>query len=292
MKRNFFVIANPGSGIRNVEAVLRELNDYFVSKKFKFEIFLTAKSRDGWRTVEKYFTEDYTDLIILGGDGTINEAINGLRHDRPVSIIPTGSGNDFVKNLDLGHTLEDHIQVIDHGKIIEVDVGICNGRKFLNGVGIGFDGQIVANMQGQRTFLRGPARYYYHVLRILATFRARSFSYKIDQQKLKKDLILLCVANGSTFGGSFRLTPNADIQDGKLEICEIGKISAIRRFLNIHRLQAGTLDRLRAVSYHQAETVHIAKNPKLFAHIDGEPLGNPPFDISIQPKGLKVRVRK
>lgn len=270
---------------------MRELVDYFASKNYPFDIFLTAKSHNGWKITDQNFRESYTDLVVLGGDGTINEAVNGLKYDRPVSIIPCGSGNDFCKNLHLGKTLEEQIQVVDHGIPVKIDLGLCNGRKFVNGVGVGFDGQIVADMEARKTLLRGPSKYYYFVLRILASYKARIFNYQVDDQRYEKPLILLCIGNGTTFGGSFKLIPDSSLIDGKLDICEISKISPLKRFLNIHRLQRGTHGVLKAVKFHQAETIKIEENPSLFAHIDGEFFGNPPFEFKVLPSALTIRVK-
>jgi YegS/Rv2252/BmrU family lipid kinase len=292
LRRNLFIVANPASGTHQLEDILQELIDFVVSKNLKFEVVLTSKKHNAWETVEKNLDASFTDLVILGGDGTINEAVNGLNYDIPVTIIPTGTGNDFVKMLDIGDTLEQHLRVIDKGKIIQVDVGVCNGRKFLNGVGMGFDGQIVADMQDRKTFLRGVAKYYYFVLRILATYKARKFQYTIDKKKHSNDLILLCVANGSTFGGSFKLAPGADLQDGQLEVCEINEISGWKRFLNILRLRKGTHGVLKAVNFYQTDRLTLSANPAIAAHIDGEFLGSPPFEFSILPGALSIRVRK
>lgn len=292
MRRNLFIVANPASGTNKVEEVLRELIDFIVSKNFNFEVFLTSKKHNAWETVEKNMDASFTDLVILGGDGTVNEAVNGLTYDIPVTIIPTGTGNDFVKMLNIGHSLEEHLRVIDKGKTIQVDVGVCNGRKFMNGMGMGFDGQIVADMQVRKTILRGFAKYYYFVLRILATYKARSFNYSVGKKKYQNDLILLCVANGSTFGGGFNLTPHADLQDGLLEVCEIKKLSGLMRFLNILRLRNGTHGALKAVGFYQTDKVVVEANTAIASHIDGEFFGNPPFEFSILPNSLSIRVKK
>lgn len=293
MKRKFFVVGNPSSRPKSLEIILRELLDYFASKGYKYEVFLTALSKNAWKTVDKHLDESFTDLLIIGGDGTINESVNGLKHDVPVSIIPNGTGNDFVKMLNIGATLEDHIQVLDHGVIQKVDLGVCNGRKFVNGVGVGFDGQIIADMQNKKTnLLTGRARYYYFVLRILANYRSRRYQFTKDNNAGQKDMILFCVANGTTFGGSFKLTPDAKIDDGLLSTCEIGRVNLFKRFINIYRLIRGSHSALREVTLSSCEKVTIAENPKLHAHIDGEYFGQPPFEFSILPKALSVRVKE
>lgn len=291
MKRNLFIVANPASGTKKLENILRELVDFAASKKYDFDVYLTAKSQNAWKMVEKNFTEDYTDLVILGGDGTINEAINGLKLDRPVSIIPTGTGNDFVKMLNIGQTLEEQIQTIGHGEIIEVDLGVCNGRKFVNGVGIGFDGQIVEELTNSSSWFTGPVKYYLQVLKTLGSYKARFFGMQLNGEHFEKELILLCVGNGSTFGGGFKLTPQANLQDGLLDVCEIGKLSVFKRFANLYRLNKGTHGQLKEVAFFQSDSFKITEHSNLNAHIDGEPFGSPPFKFTVLPKALKIRVQ-
>lgn len=84
--------------------------------------------------------------------------------------------------------------------------------------------------------------------------------------------------------------PEAKINDGLLEICEIGKVSGLRRFLNIHKLSNGTHGSLKEINFHKAKTVRIEANDLLFAHIDGERMGQPPFEISILENALQLRV--
>ena len=244
------------------------------------------------KTVKDCLDDSCSDLVIVGGDGTINEVVNGIPIPIPISIIPGGTGNDFVKNVSLGKTDQEVFQTATYGRVAAIDLGKCNDRYFVNGVGIGFDGQIVEDMIAKRVpILRGHAAYYYHVLRILGSYRERPFNFSIDGEKHVNDLILLTVGNGTTFGGGFKLMPRAKIDDGLLEGCEIGKVSPFRRFVNIHRLSKGTHGVLKEVEFYQCKKITIEKNLMLFAHMDGERLGQPPFEISIAPKKLLLRVK-
>jgi len=250
----------------------------------------TQETKNATLTVKNQLDTSFTDLIIVGGDGTINEAINGLAYDIPVGILPAGTGDDFVKMVELGKTLDEQIHTAIHGAVRSIDLGICNDRKFVNGIGIGFDGQIVEDMISKRVpLLKGHAAYYYHVLRILGGYREKTFDYQLDEESYSKELILLTIGNGSTFGGGFKLMPEAKIDDGLLEVCEIGRLSGLRRFLNIHKLSNGSHGSMSMVNHYQAKQVVIDENPLLFAHIDGERLGNPPFDIRVVPKALQLR---
>lgn len=285
--RKLFILANLHSGKRKTQHVLDHLLKRVTKENLDHAVFHTHPQENG---VSLHFDASFSDLIVLGGDGTLNQAVNGLAYEVPMSIIPCGTGNDYAKRFALGKTVASQIETALFGTAINVDLGVCNGRKFLNGVGIGFDGQIVADMVNEKTWITGPAKYYYHVLKILASYQAKPFDYVIGKQPFQKKLILLCIAKGTTFGGSFVLTPQAKLNDGLLHICEIGNVSPLRRFLNIGRLQKGSHNTLPEVLFTSSESLHILENPQLFAHIDGEYFGNPPFEFSVIKSGLRVRV--
>lgn len=292
MNRKFFVLANPVAGRKKVGKLLRELSDFFLSRGpgISFLIHETTSDLKGEKTIKEKLDNSFTDLVIMGGDGTIHEAVNGLPFNLPISIIPAGTGNDYVKSLSIGKTLPDQLTTVINGVITEVDLGYCDGRKFTNGMGIGFDGQIAADMQNRRApFLSGQAKYYYHVLHILSGYRSRSYKVTIDGVFSNKKMILMTIAKGTTFGGGFKLTPHAKVDDGKLALCEITNIPGWKRYANVLSLQKGSHDRLREVSLTKATHIEIEENPLLEAHIDGEPLGKPPFKIKVLPKALKVR---
>ena len=292
MNRKLFVVNNPTSGGRNYNhRVVSEAKSFLESKSIPFEIHETTINQNAQQTVISRMDDSFTELVVIGGDGTINESVNGLKFHLPMSIIPAGTGNDFVKNVNIGKKLPEQLQTIHSGVIKGVDLGECNGRKFANGVGVGFDGQIVADMNGKKVpFLKGHAKYYYHVLQILASYKERSFKYRLDGKDYKEELILLTIGNGTTYGGGFKLMPEAKVDDGLLEICSIGAISAFKRFLNIGRLSNGSHGILNAVNFERAKQVHIEANPMLEAHLDGEAIGQPPYEIRVLEGHLKLRV--
>ncbi|MEQ8626482.1 diacylglycerol kinase family protein [Ekhidna sp.] len=291
MSRKIFVIWNPFAGGKALK-ICKKLSEALNALQIDYQVFDTNESKSATTTIEEFLDTSFTDLIIIGGDGTINESVNGLKYDIPVSILPAGTGDDFIKNVLIGKTLEEQIDTAINGEIKRIDLGQCNDRKFVNGVGIGFDGQIVEDMASKRVpLLTGHAAYYYHVLRILGGYKERRFDYQIGDQSFQKDLILLTIGNGTTFGGGFKLMPEAKIDDGLLEICEIGKVSGLRRFLNINKLSGGTHGSLREINFYKAKSVKVEANELLFAHIDGERMGQPPFELKILPKAMQLRVK-
>jgi diacylglycerol kinase (ATP) len=292
LQQKIFIVCNPQAGNKKGVTATRLLTVFLTSQGIPFEINESSREHGATKLVFDRLNDDFTDMVVIGGDGTLNQAVNGLKFDIPVGIIPTGTGNDYVKNLTIGKNLTEQIETAVVGNLLTVDLGLVNKRKFLNGLGIGFDGQIVHEMEKRKIpLLTGQAKYYFHVLHILSSYRERKFNLSVDQQIRTESLILLTIAKGTTFGGGFKLTPHANLADGKLAICEIGSIPTWKRYANLLSLQNGTHNRLDEVSLFHAKKIHIAENSLLYAHLDGEYFGNPPFDVSVKEKSLRLRIK-
>jgi len=239
--------------------------------------------------------QDYANLsgiIVIGGDGTINHAINQLNNfDIPVGIVPGGSGNDYIKSIDIGDNLNDQIETAIHGEIRNVDLGKCNDRLFANGFGLGFDGQIAYEFELNRTILRGHAAYYYHVIRILAGYKPRPLQFEIDGKEYEENVLLLAISKGTTFGGGFKLTPHAVLDNGMFGICLIKDLKPLNRFLQLGSLKDGSHDKLPEVLFLEGRKIMIHKQDNMIAHVDGEIIGNPPFELQVLSKKLRLKAR-
>lgn len=293
MKRKALVVYNPASGKLKSEKILEKLVPELRKSGIAYHLLETRAGESTVASIDFKIDQTFTDVIAVGGDGTLNHTLNGIKNYNVVfNIISAGSGNDFVKNIHIGKKIEDQVKTIIDGSVMRVDVGQCNDQLFLNGVGLGFDGQIVSDMLHKSSWLKGHLKYYYYVLKILATFKTIPLKYVIDRKQHNQHTLLLVAANGTTFGGGFKLTPGANISDGLLDVCSIGNISPINRFLNIHKLTQGTHGSIEQVRFDKIRSMKIEANPMIVGHIDGEYLGSPPFDIKVLPRFLKLRVNK
>ena len=292
MKRKALIVYNPYSGGGKHSKVLKKLLPALDRAVISYQTQETLASySESVASISNALDETITDIIAIGGDGTIHHVLNGIKDKQVVlNIIPAGTGNDFVKNISIGKKLKEHILTVIHGNVRSVDVGQCNDRLFANVLGLGFDGQIVSDMLHKKTFLKGHTKYYYFVLKILATFKSVLLNYSVDNVSEKKDTLLLTIANGTTVGGGFKLAPNADISDGLLDVCRVGRVSPMARFLNIHKLSNGTHNTLKDVSFDTATSVFVEETSQISAHIDGEYFGHPPFDIQVLSGALSLRV--
>ncbi len=292
MKRKILILANPVSGKKKTNIILEEVKSRLLDENFELEVLSTSNEAGFIDMARRKLDDSYTDLLAIGGDGTMNLAANILfQKDIILNIIPAGTGNDFVKNIDIGKDLDEQIDTIISGEVMEIDAGYCNERIFLNGLGVGFDGQIVYDNLHRKSILKGHTKYYAQVLRVLATYKVQKVKYTIDGKAYEDEILLLATSNGTTFGGGFKLTPNAVVTDGLLDICVIRQIPPLRRFLEVLKLSKGTHEKLSAVTFLKGKKITITGNSSVKAHLDGEYFGAPPYVIEILEGCFKVRVK-
>jgi YegS/Rv2252/BmrU family lipid kinase len=290
--RKFLVIINPTAGKGKHLDRLEQIKSEFIKRSVSYDLYFTTEEKKAdFLTNSIIKDRDYTDLMIVGGDGTINEAINGVRDKQlTVSVISFGTGNDTIKHIQNNFDFNSQIRAAFNGNIKKLDVGECNGRLFLNGVGIGFDGKVVQRMAAKGKKFQGYFSYLAEVLRILLTYREREISATFNSITINEEILLMTIAKGTTFGGGFKINPYAINDDGLLDICIIGKVPNWTRINYVLKMKDGGHRKMNAVSFYKSSKVVIDENPALVAHMDGESIGSPPFHIQILRKAVSFRV--
>ncbi len=233
-------------------------------------------------------------VAVLGGDGTINEAVNGYlgaaRDGQALAFIPAGTGNDFAKMLGLGAGWRAACERIARGDRRRVDAGRCNGRFFANGIGAGFDAQVALEANGIR-WLRGNAVYGAALARTLC------FRYSAPRVRIAHDggsydgaITMLAAANGETYGGAFRLAPGADIADGRLDLMVAGRLSRAGILGFIPHAIRGTHVGRKGITFLRTRRVAVEADEPLVVHADGEIIERAArrLDIEVLPGALLV----
>ena len=213
-------------------------------------------------------------VAVAGGDGTVGEAANGYfgtaRADQALAIIPVGTGNDFAKMLGVSGDWLLACERIAEGRHRRVDLGRCNGRVFANGIGAGFDAQVALEANRIR-WLRGNAVYGVALARTLllryATPRARIVH---DSGVLEGRITMMAAANGTTYGGAFRMAPNADIADGLLELVVADALSRAGILGLVPHVMRGTHVGRPGVTVLRTRRAVVEADEPLVVHADGE----------------------
>ncbi len=290
-ERNILIVINPASGRSTYEQRLRALEARLSLSELNYSKYYTEIPGKGKLT--RYLSKNagINELVVLGGDGTLNYVVNELRDsDLPISIVSNGTGNDSVKSLHGVQSFERQVEIALKGKVERFDLGSCNGRRFVNGLGIGFDGQVVLRMTNRKRKVGSRLDYLLTVLRTVAGFKEKELWFSLDGKKMKRKILLMTVSNGTTFGGGFVINPHASSRDGRIDVCILNEIPLLLRYWHLPKLKTGAHQRLKAAEFYKASRVRIEASDSLVAHLDGEFIGSPPFDITILPRALKLRV--
>ena len=220
-------------------------------------------------------------IFLVGGDGTINEAVNNLGLQNFVfGIIPAGSGNDFAKMLGI-KTIDDGISSMLSGCRKSVDVGLVNDRYFVNNLGIGLNANIVHIAQKLR-WTGSNIRYFASALVALLNLRLFNVEIESPDYSFSGPVLGITIANGRSQGGLFTLTPQAGIDDGRLDICVIKKLSVLKGLLNIRKALANTHIFLKEADTFTTDSLSICSDVPFPFHLDGELPDHPENKLNVR----------
>jgi len=236
----------------------------------KFDYYFSKAPFHASQLADKLHNE-YDAVVAYGGDGTANEVMNGLAGSAtPLGIIPDGTGNDFVRCINVPHKLHQAVQILLGFKTRLMDLGTIDNHLFINGVGIGFDGYVNFKSKSVK-LLKGSLSYLYAVFASLAFWKAIPIEIEIDGHNLGvRKSFLIAIGNGWSVGGGLKLTPNASIHDKIFDICHIPDVPLGKILLNFGRLKTGTIAAVREVQMHQGRRIKVTSDYPLPAHYDGE----------------------
>jgi YegS/Rv2252/BmrU family lipid kinase len=258
---NIIILVNSKSGGGKGLKLLKKIEAALKHRQINYSI-----SIDNWMDD----LSGYIAVWVIGGDGTLNYFINKYPYiSIPVALFKGGTGNDFAWKLYGEISLDEQINTILKSKGKYVDAGVCNDRLFLNGVGIGFDGEILKNMQSIR-WLGGHLGYLIIVIAKIFNFKEYHFSVTIESKTIDEKLFLMSVFNSSRTGGGFHIAPKAIINDGLLDVVKCKPLSVLKRLKNLPVIEKGKHLNLPFINYTQNKNLLVECKQELPAQIDGE----------------------
>lgn len=280
---NVALLANLSAGKGRALHVAREVSGLLNRSGIKFTVFF----RDWPETLGSY---GFSDIFLVGGDGTLNYFINKYPTPAiPLTLFKGGSGNDFAWKLYGDLPVSNLYHKILKTDPYALDLGICNGKRFLNGAGIGFDGAVVRSMGSKRFVSAGYLAYLWAVIKNIAVFREHECTIKTENKSFSGKYFMISIANGERYGGGFIVAPGADIRDGLLELVMIRKIAPVKRLQHLPKLSNGTHVDLEFVQRCQAKEIWITSERILEGHRDGELVEAKEFHLQVIPSGIRMR---
>lgn len=238
-------------------------------------------------------------IIAVGGDGTAHEVLNGImsrpQGDRPaMSLFPTGSGNDWRRTLGISTDLATAVRQVLSGQRKRVDVGVCNGIHFANSLAIGLDARVTAKAVELKvtTGWSGLPLYFRALMFVLfRQFYSHPVRLRLDDGPVsERDLLIVALTNGPTYGGGFFITPKAIDDDGLLDMCVIDKISLPSALWRLPFVIAGRHEWMSMVHMERHTRVELWSDVPVAGQVDGEVLLADHYEVSIVPSGIEVIV--
>ncbi|WP_295120454.1 diacylglycerol kinase family protein [uncultured Chitinophaga sp.] len=279
--RNFAIYGNPTAGTGNMRTLLQKVSSAFGKQGILYTVFDNELPPS---------LSTFTDLLVIGGDGTLNHVANHFGEIIiPISLISAGTGNDFAFSLHgarLG--IDEQIRIAIEGKVRWLDAGMCNNRIFLNGVGLGFDGKVVKNMR-RGSWLSGHLAYYTKVFLLLFSYKERYLTINTDNAAFNGYFFMITIANGSSYGGGFRIAPDANLADAMLDVILIRETSLWDRLFNLHKVRTGRHENVPFISSVRTRGIRIESPAPLDMHLDGEYGKGREFNIMVAPCKYRFR---
>lgn len=297
------LLVNPTAGSGRAKKVVISVIERLKELNLPHRIWETtapghAKNLAEKAALEHKETPNEEDMLLsIGGDGTFLEVVQGaLGHDLPVASLPAGTGNDFLKSLKVPADPMAALEHILNATVRKIDVGKINNLLFANECGAGFDVAVLDYANQYKKHLHGLAPYMMGVIRSIFSYKSAPMAIYADGKEVfSGDCLVFSVANGSYIGGGIHISPEADVQSGKLQLIVIKACSRLKMvFCYLPGLMQGKILWFKDTVVHcRADRVQVKplqSDQSFRVNIDGEICDMTDCDFSILPQSLSIHM--
>ncbi len=287
------IIANPSSGREGAVEIIKKLIVPFASKGTSVLLNFTQKAGDARAFAA---TDDGEDCIIsMGGDGTLNEVVSGLydaKRDTPLAIYPAGTVNDFAESMGIPKDPYDFYTMVVYGKKSAVDIGLCGDSAFINVCAVGAFSEIGYSVPDEAKSVVGRLAYYAEGFRMFREkdFLKNGFDVHIDcdGEHIDTKALMVMVSNSNSVGGFSKISPEADVKDGLLELAVIEEMSMAKVFELFSTIGVGKhLDHDHFI-YRHGKKITLRADKPMHVDIDGEKGPCLPQTIEVVPGAVQL----
>lgn len=298
--RELYFIINPQAKNGYCLKTWKKIEQKLAELKVEYEAYFTEYKGNGKEIAESLLQKGngLKIIVAVGGDGTLNEVVNGVKGANNVAIgfIPGGSGNDFVRGFHLPkdpmkalhyilHHKNKSPQIVDIGKVINKEGKV---RCFVNNAGIGFDAHVVRKVNESKVkaffnrFSLGKLAYVYFLIKELFTYKYNEVTVTIDGKEYHfNDVLVVTVSNHPYIGGGMKLAPFASSVDGELDVIVVHHLPKWKVLLFFMTVFWGGHLKFKSVNTFRGKEISISPKGHVYAHADGEAIDGTPFSIQV-----------
>ena len=297
-------IAGSGKAKKAVPFILKKFREL---SNFEIRIAETAGPNDAVMITREAIVNGASMVVSVGGDGTVNEVINGFFIDKiPINplcefgVIDCGTGGGYASTINLPESIEHQIELILVSPGVSIDLGCVDFRDssnnlltrfFVGECQTGIGSLVVAEIGSKLKAIAG--RYAFFLVSTVAALTLKPsklrLKYDNDHEEFHR-LLGLVVGNGIVCGGGMKLTPNAKLNDGIFDVLQIHQMSIIQRLMNLSKVYSGRHILSRHFSIKRCKKITVESDLPVSLEADGELLGYSPFSMEIFPQVIKVKV--
>jgi len=303
----YLYIVNPVAGNGSGGKSVTTIKSYCDSKNINYKLYLTKYPLHATE-IAKELSSGFSHIIAVGGDGTVNEVLNGIHinNNTVFAVLQIGTGNDLVKNFNYPTNLIEMLDVIHNESkqiIIDIDLGQVKyttgssnkeeNHLFINNLGIGFDAY-VGYLNQHNKVLKGVSSYVLSVLKALFNYKMVECNIQFDDKKITGKKLMLTIGNGISSGGGFYLTPRAIIDDNYLDVSIFDEISRFRLLNVLPKALVNKLETVEETKMYKSKEINIELAEPYYVHCDGEIISKEikKTQIKCLPNALKLITKK
>lgn len=274
----YIFIVNPASGNKDYKQIISNIHSNMIDKDYK--IIETKGPNHATRIANKYKNDEDVIVYSVGGDGTLNEVVNGLAGGKcKMGLIPTGSGNDFYKSLAKYSKKESTI-----------DLGVINDKfYFINIASVGFDAKVsdTANKIKSTGHFK-KLSYYLGIIQTFICFKTQKYEVSVNGKKYDNKYTIIAICNGRYYGGGFQIAPLASFDDDLFDVYFAKKVSRIRLLGLFVKLMKAKHEKSPVVSKEKSTEILIKSDKDMIVNIDGEIIKLKRANIKIVPNAINL----
>jgi YegS/Rv2252/BmrU family lipid kinase len=304
IRKEWLVIVNPNAGNGKGKKDWDRISALLKEDDLPFTVKFTERKGHAIAFTLEGITEGFRKIITVGGDGTLNEVVNGVflnyacpTLDISLALIPVGTGNDWGRMFGIPLDYKKAIKIIRDNKQMVHDVGLVSffdgpekkERHFINIAGLGFESVVVrrTNIQKDKGH-SGKLIYFCNLLMSLLSYKNTKAEIIIDGVKSIADVFSINVGNGRYCGGGMRQTPFALPNDGLLDVTIINGMGKFEIIRNLKILYDGTILNHPKIDGYKCKNIKVNSDSIMYTEADGESLGNTPSEFSIIPASINI----
>ena len=284
----FHIIDNPIAGNKGHQKNLGTVKRLFDERGVEYCVHSTTHKNEGQEIVAKLTEDGGKDIIVVGGDGTIHEVLNGMKDPSLCrwGIIPSGTGNDFADVAKIPLNAVDAATLILDGEAKETDYIEVGARRCMNICGLGMDVDVLERCN--RGKMRGKPKYLMSLIVSFFTYKGCKVTVESNGETEEKNVLLADVCNGTVYGGGIKISPASVIDDGKFDVILVDFFKGYCKLIGAFReLMKGRILTYPKTKHYRAERIKFSFDKEITYQLDGELYKGMEFDARLC-KGLKV----